>query len=337
MFNSLQIGNSTLELVLGDITEQHVDAIVNAANAQLAGGGGVDGAIHRRGGVAIMEETRRNYPSGCPTGSAVPTRAGNLPAKYVFHAVGPRWHGGRSGEVEALRSAYRRCMELAAEKKCDSIAFPSISTGAYGYPIDMAATIAVKTIADFLNEKPESGIKTVRICLFSGNDFKVYETALGKIKNPSNVENSTQNGYKNLSVYLIQGNDTVRREYVTLEEAMERQLLVIHETGNVGELSADNNSKHYIFIMSGDIVKGGRQDRTIADDTILKPRATKVPLHSFCVEQSRWHQRGHESAAQFASSKEMLSNRQLRRAARSERDQGRVWHEVAKYQYVASN
>ncbi|GHT17672.1 hypothetical protein FACS1894189_4030 [Planctomycetales bacterium] len=174
----MQIGGTTLELVLGDITEQTVDVIVNAANAHLAGGGGVDGAIHRKAGTSLIEETRQKYPNGCPTGSAVVTGAGNLSAKFVFHAVGPRWNGGTGGEAEQLRSAYRKCLELAVENHCESIAFPSISTGAYGYPINQAAEIALQTVKDFCNEKPDSGMTLVRFVLFSGGDFQVYAGVL---------------------------------------------------------------------------------------------------------------------------------------------------------------
>src|SRR5262249_5178616 len=127
----VRIGVSALELVQGDITRQEVDVLVNAANSHLAGGGGVDGAIHLAAGLAVMEETRQRYPLGCPTGDAVVTGAGNLPVKFVFHAVGPVWRGGLQGEPELLRSVYRRCLELAGQQKCRSIAFPSISTGAY--------------------------------------------------------------------------------------------------------------------------------------------------------------------------------------------------------------
>src|SRR3954469_16028373 len=134
-----------LEFVLGDITQQEVDAIVNAANSRLAGGGGVDGAIHRAGGPSIMEETRQRYPDGCPTGSAVITRAGNLPAKYVVHAVGPVWSGGTRSEETLLASAYRTSLDLAAAHDCRSIAMPALSTGAYRYPLASAARVAVKT------------------------------------------------------------------------------------------------------------------------------------------------------------------------------------------------
>jgi O-acetyl-ADP-ribose deacetylase (regulator of RNase III) len=182
MSKSVKIGNATLELITGDITAQSADVLVNAANSRLAGGGGVDGAIHRKGGAAIMQETEKLYPQGCPTGSAVPTGAGNLQAKFVFHAVGPRWTGGNSGEPELLRSAYRRCLELAAEKNCESIVFPSISTGIYAFPIDQAAGIALQTVADFLKENPTVCIKAVRFCLFSDDDYRVYGEALDTIE-----------------------------------------------------------------------------------------------------------------------------------------------------------
>ncbi len=145
---------ASLELTLGDITEQQVDAIVNAANSHLAGGGGVDGAIHRRGGPAIMAETDRRYPEGCPTGSAVITAAGNLPARYVIHAVGPRWNGGRAGEAELLASAYRTSLELAARHECQSVALPALSCGIYGYPVDQASRIALATTRTFLDQDP---------------------------------------------------------------------------------------------------------------------------------------------------------------------------------------
>jgi O-acetyl-ADP-ribose deacetylase (regulator of RNase III) len=183
----MKIGNVTLELVLGDITEQSVDAIVNAANAALAGGGGVDGAIHRKGGPAVMEETRAKYPEGCAVGSVVATGAGKLPARYVFHAVGPVWRGGRSGEAESLRSAYRACLALAADNRCGSIAFPSISTGAYRYPLASAAAIALGTTINFLKETPDTPLTLVRFCLFSGRDLQVYENCLEELTRESRV------------------------------------------------------------------------------------------------------------------------------------------------------
>ncbi len=176
----VQINDHTLELHQGDITDQHVDAIVNAANSQLAGGGGVDGAIHRRGGPAIMAETGAKYPDGCPTGSAVISGAGTLPAKYVIHAVGPVWSGGGRGEAELLAGAYRRCLELAAENDCHSIAFPSLSTGAYRYPTDQAARVALSTAIDFVKtnaRRPD----LARFVLFNEGIYGAFAATLEEL------------------------------------------------------------------------------------------------------------------------------------------------------------
>ena len=177
----LDYNNCRIEFIRDDITNQAVDAIVNAANASLAGGGGVDGAIHRRGGSAIMRETSEKYPNGCPTGSAVASGAGHLNAKFVFHAVGPRWKGGTAGESDLLRAAYRTCLELAVQHGCQSIAFPSISTGIYGYPIQQAAPLAIQTVVEFLRESATT-IQLVRFCLFSDADLEVYTDVLNGIK-----------------------------------------------------------------------------------------------------------------------------------------------------------
>jgi O-acetyl-ADP-ribose deacetylase (regulator of RNase III) len=172
------INGRSLEFVLGDITQQDVDAIVNAANSRLAGGGGVDGAIHRAGGPTIMDETRRRYPDGCPTGSAVTTSAGNLRAKYVIHAVGPVWSGGNRGEETSLASAYRTSLDLAAEHNCRSIALPALSTGAYRYPIESAARVAVRTAADFLSGlTADRPLILVRFVLFSNDVLQAFEAA----------------------------------------------------------------------------------------------------------------------------------------------------------------
>lgn len=172
----IHIGPCVIELVQGDITQQAVDAIVNAANARLAGGGGVDGAIHRAAGPALMQETAARYPQGCPTGSAVATSAGNLPAKYVFHAVGPRWAGGVRGEAELLRSAYESCLKLARAHGCASIAFPAISTGAYGYPVDRAALESLTVVRDFLREHEQPAL--IRFVLYDAGTYGAYARAL---------------------------------------------------------------------------------------------------------------------------------------------------------------
>jgi len=174
-----QFGKGVLELAVGDITAQQVDAIVNAANSHLAGGGGVDGAIHRAGGLSIMEETRRNFPHGCPTGSAVVTRAGKLSAKYVIHAVGPRYGDGGGNEAELLAGAYRTSLMLAADLECQSLALPAISTGAYGYPLPEAARIAIAAAVDHMEARELP--RTVRFVLFSDEVRKEFERALAEV------------------------------------------------------------------------------------------------------------------------------------------------------------
>ena len=172
----VQFGKCRVELVQGDITTQTVDAIVNAANSHLAGGGGVDGAIHAAAGPTLMNETRSLYPEGCPTGSAVSTTAGRLPAKYVFHAVGPIWDGGDSNEPELLASAYRTCLELAIQHDCDSVAMPAISTGVYGYPMDLAAETALETVRLFVTEHETPEL--VRFVLFGQGAFGAFARVL---------------------------------------------------------------------------------------------------------------------------------------------------------------
>ena len=173
------VNGSTLELHQGDITLEEVDAIVNAANSSLAGGGGVDGAIHRRGGPAIMAETDARYPDGCLTGSAAISTAGKLKAKFVIHAVGPVWSGGKRGEAELLASAYRRSLELAVENDCRSIALPALSTGAYRYPMDQAARVALRMAIEFLKEhkRPE----LVRFVLFDAGAYGAFSAALEEL------------------------------------------------------------------------------------------------------------------------------------------------------------
>jgi O-acetyl-ADP-ribose deacetylase (regulator of RNase III) len=172
---SREVAGARIELVQGDITHQTTDAIVNAANTSLLGGGGVDGAIHRGGGRRILEECSRL--GGCPTGEARLTTAGRLPARFVIHAVGPVYRDGRHGEPELLASAYRRSLEVAAEHALKSVAFPSISTGAYRFPIAAAARIAVGTVSGFLEERP-GVLEIVRFVLFSAPDLRAYAETL---------------------------------------------------------------------------------------------------------------------------------------------------------------
>ena len=171
-------GGAVLELVQGDITQQGTDAIVNAANSGLAGGGGVDGAIHRAGGPKIMEECREI--GGCPTGEARITTGGNLEARYVIHAVGPVYRDGVSGEDRLLASAYRSSLRLAVENGLRSVAFPSLSTGAYRYPLRDAADVALSTVTGFLKSE-QHGLELVRFVLFDGRTLEEYERALKRL------------------------------------------------------------------------------------------------------------------------------------------------------------
>ena len=178
---SYKIKGAKLSIIKGDITRQETDAIVNAANSGLMGGGGVDGAIHRAGGPAILEEckiivARQGY---LPAGKAVITTAGRMKAKHVIHTVGPVWRGGGESEPALLASAYRESLKLAAENRLNSVSFPSISTGAYGYPAEEAAAVAVKTVSDFLAE--ETSIKEVIFVLFDEKTYDVYATAIAGI------------------------------------------------------------------------------------------------------------------------------------------------------------
>lgn len=179
--NQLQIGKAILSLAQGDITRQEVDAIVNAANSSLMGGGGVDGAIHRAGGPAILQECKliREKSGRCPTGQAVITSGGNLKARFVIHAVGPVWHGGSANEAALLASAYSHCLKLAFEAKVSSIAFPSISTGAYGFPVSLASVIALNTVKDFLRQ--DTSINNVRFVLFDAHTYGTYQDSLQRI------------------------------------------------------------------------------------------------------------------------------------------------------------
>jgi O-acetyl-ADP-ribose deacetylase (regulator of RNase III) len=175
----IRVGQARLAIIQGDITRQATDAIVNAANSGLMGGGGVDGAIHRAGGPAILEECKRIVAEHgrLPTGQAVITTGGNLKAKHVIHTVGPVWRGGDNNEAALLESAYRESLKLAAAQKLNSLSFPSISTGAYGYPLAEAANIALKTAFSFLSEQ-ESSLREVVFVLFDERSYRAYAAAL---------------------------------------------------------------------------------------------------------------------------------------------------------------
>jgi O-acetyl-ADP-ribose deacetylase (regulator of RNase III) len=170
-----------LEIVRGDITEQAVDAIGNAANEALRGGGGVDGAIHRAAGPGLLAELRQRYPRGTPTGTAVASDGHDLPARWVLHAVGPIWRGGGQGEEQLLAGAYRHCLRLADELGATTVAFPAISMGIYGYPGPDGARVAVSTVAQHL--RGETGISVVRFVLFSAETHDLFADALAALAN----------------------------------------------------------------------------------------------------------------------------------------------------------
>ena len=175
-----KVGNANLQLIKGDITDVEADAIVNAANSTLLGGGGVDGAIHRKGGPKILEECKRiratEWPDGLPTGNAVITSGGNLKAKHVIHTVGPIWRGGFYDEAKLLKQAYWNSLKLAVANGLKTVAFPSISTGAYGYPIEEASRVAVGAVKDFLEK--ENKLERMIFVLFSERDFEIYLKAV---------------------------------------------------------------------------------------------------------------------------------------------------------------
>lgn len=173
--------NVFLELTLGDITHETTDAIVNAANSSLLGGGGVDGAIHRAAGPGLLEECKkiRAERGPLPPGQAVYTSGEKLKARYVIHTVGPVWHGGESNEPETLASCYRECLRIASELECASISFPSISTGAFGYPVQQAANVALRAVADCVQET--RSVKLVRFVLFDPRSHSVYQQTADKL------------------------------------------------------------------------------------------------------------------------------------------------------------
>ncbi len=189
-----RIVTARITMVLGDITEQETDAIVNAANPGLMGGGGVDGAIHRKGGHEILKECkiiRKSLPDGLPTGEAVATTGGRLRARKVIHTVGPIWRGGDKGEPELLAKAYENSLALALRMGLKTVSFPSISTGAYGYPVEKASRVAIRTVVDFLEKN--AGIEEVRFVLHSPLDLRTYEETIKLITHyPRNYQNNNR-------------------------------------------------------------------------------------------------------------------------------------------------
>jgi O-acetyl-ADP-ribose deacetylase (regulator of RNase III) len=172
-------GGHRLELSRGDITTERVDAIANAANESLRGGGGVDGAIHRAAGPGLLQELQQRFPDGTPTGSAVATEGHDLPARWVLHAVGPVWRGGDHGEPELLAGAYRSCLELADDLGARSVAFPAISMGIYGYPPPDGSRVAVRTVAEHLGGRTR--VELARFVLFSDETYELFADALSEL------------------------------------------------------------------------------------------------------------------------------------------------------------
>ncbi len=191
------IGATTLRLIHGDLTEMAVDAVVNAARPSLMGGGGVDGAIHRRGGPAILQAClmirRSQYPDGLPTGEAVMTTGGLLPARYVIHTVGPVWRGGEDGEAGLLATCYRNVLRLAEKGGLRSLAFPAIGTGAYGFPLSLAAPIALSTGLAFVREHPDV-FDELRYILFTEPDLKMYAQVLAELAGAQEGASGAQEG-----------------------------------------------------------------------------------------------------------------------------------------------
>ncbi len=177
----IMLGKTNISLKQGDITKEETDAIVNAANSRLMGGGGVDGAIHRAGGSAILDECKKIVATKgrLPAGQAVITTGGRLKARHVIHTVGPVWHGGQKGEPKTLASAYRESLKVAAENGLRTISFPSISTGVYGYPVEKAANVALKAVADFVRN--DITIEKVEFVLFDSRTFDAYRQALNEL------------------------------------------------------------------------------------------------------------------------------------------------------------
>lgn len=184
----MQIHNTTLEVVRGSVLDQDVQAVVNAANSAMQGGGGLDGVIHRAAGRGLMDELRRAAPHGAKTGSVVVTEGHGLAQDWVFHTPGPVWHGGTRGEPEKLALCYRACLEAADARQLTSLAFCSISTGVYGYPIKLAAPLAVQTVADYLRARLDTHLARIVFAMYQPAEFDAFRKALAALPVPSGAQ-----------------------------------------------------------------------------------------------------------------------------------------------------
>ena len=184
----MQIHNTTLEVVRGSVLDQDVQAVVNAANTSMQGGGGIDGVIHRAAGRGLMAELRRIAPHGAKTGSVVVTEGHELAQDFVFHTPGPVWRGGSSGEAEKLAQCYRGCLEAAEERQLSSLAFCSISTGVYGYPVKLAAPLAVQTVSDYLHAHRHTVLTRIVFAMYQQGEYDAFAKALPALPVPSGVE-----------------------------------------------------------------------------------------------------------------------------------------------------
>lgn len=184
----MQINNTTVEVVRGSVLDQDVQAVVNAANTAMQGGGGIDGVIHRAAGRGLMAELRRVAPQGAKTGSVVVTDGHDLAQDFVFHTPGPVWHGGSSGEAAKLAQCYQNCMQAADERNLSSLAFCSISTGVYGYPIKLAAPLAVQTVSDYLHSHPQTLLMRVVFAMYQQGEYDAFTKALSALFVPPSVE-----------------------------------------------------------------------------------------------------------------------------------------------------
>lgn len=350
---SIKINKTKITLVSGDITKQKTDAIVNAANSNLLGGGGVDGAIHKAGGQKILAECKKIVAKQgkCETGEAVITTGGNLKAKSVIHTVGPVWQGGDSNEAKLLANCYANSLTLAMENGLETISFPAISTGVYGYPIVQASQIALKTAIEFVREN--SFFEEVVFVLYSKHDYDVYEYTIDEIAQEkgeastlgdkviadylSNIEFGEIQQFRNMAIIPLFDRQKDSPEYLTLKSALEEKLLTVTEvssSGSVPELQVTNNAKIPVLLLDGEELAGAKQNRVLNTTILLKEKSeTVIPVS--CTEQGRWSYKSREFAdsdvvasPRLRMHKSASVTRSLNSRQKFESDQSEVWNVV---------